>query len=289
MALGLVVAALLAVPGLGYREGPLPDRVGACGFGPTCREAGCHAEFLIGSSTLTWSLAREPAAPLPTAYVPESVYSLRLDVRDTDPAASVWGFELAPIASWISCAPPLGGGDVQPVDPARVRRIEDQGIPYLTHSCLCPSEVASCCGYVPETAPGEIGWSFTWTAPPRGSGDVTFAMAFNAANWDGTPTGDRISLAETTIPEEACPPRVADLAVRLAACEPGAPGERRVELSWTAGGTAAFVRATTDRGLLPAGAASWTLAPSACLPIDGAPVTYFSVADDCALGSEGPH
>ena len=286
MTLGLLVAGLLAMPGLGYREGPLPDRVLVCGDGPTCRESGCHSEYLIGSTTLTWSLTQEPAAPLPAAYVPRGLYSLRLDVRDTDPAASIWGFELGALAQ---CNLPIGAGDLQPVDPARVRRIEDQGIPYLTHSCLCPSEVASCCGYVPEIAPGEIGWSFTWTAPPRGTGEVTFAMAFNAANWDGMPSGDRISLATATIAEEACPRRIADLTVRFAACEPSSPGERRVELAWTAGGTTPYVRTTTDRALLPIGPASWTLAPSACLPIDGAFITYYSVAEECALGSEGIH
>ena len=286
MLAGVLLAASMAAPSLAYREGPLPDRVSACGFGPNCADAGCHAEFPVGSTTLSVSLTEEPGSALPLAYVPGRVYRLRLDVVDTDPASAIFGFELAPL---IGCPTPTGGGDVQPVDFGRTRRIEDLGIPYLTHSCLCPTEDPTCCGYVPDSVAGSNGWSFDWTAPPRGSGDVTFAMAINAANWSATPLGDRISLAEAMIPEEACPPLIADLALRVATCDPGFPTTPRVELTWTSSGAAASIRATTDRSALAAGAMTWPLAASSCLPIDGAPITYYSVAEACALGDEGPH
>ena len=44
-------------------------------------------------------------------------------------------------------------------------------------------------------------WSFNWTAPAAGTGDVTFYGAFNAANGDNNFTGDVISTSTLVIPE----------------------------------------------------------------------------------------
>ena len=78
---------------------PLPDRVGACGFGDSCRAAGCHISYPIGSTTLTWELIQESPVPgpLPSAYVPGETYGLRLQLSDTAVDALAWGFELAPL------------------------------------------------------------------------------------------------------------------------------------------------------------------------------------------------
>lgn len=44
-------------------------------------------------------------------------------------------------------------------------------------------------------------WSFDWTAPSAGTGDVTFYGAFNAANGNGNNTGDVIYTSTLSIPE----------------------------------------------------------------------------------------
>lgn len=289
-----VLAALTVAAGgllagrslLAWREGPPPARVGACGFGPTCRDAGCHSTFPVSDTPRIWDLHVELPAPepLPPSYVPGRDYDLRLDIRDADTLPSVWGFQLAVL---LDCPVPRSAGTIVPAHPSRTSLQESGGVTYLQHSCLCPSEDASCCGYVPEAVPGENGWSFRWTAPPRGSGQAIFTFAVNAANWDATPQDDRIYVAEVFMEEEACPPPVADLRARKAACEPTAPGEARVELSWTDVGAfgPSVVRACTDRATLAAARQTWP-AGTACMPVDGARVTYYSVATACELGSE---
>jgi hypothetical protein len=44
-------------------------------------------------------------------------------------------------------------------------------------------------------------WSFDWTAPEAGTGTITFYGAFNAANGNGSTTGDVIYVSETSVNE----------------------------------------------------------------------------------------
>jgi hypothetical protein len=292
VALLVAAAAAWLASGLAraLRPQPPPDRVGACSLYATCRDASCHISYPLGSTTLVPSLALEGGAPLPTAYVPGRTYALRLDVDDTQsPEASAWGFE---IASFTECATavPLPGGSIAAVDAGRTVVTNEDGVDYLSHRCTCPTDDPWCCGYIPESSPGLIGWSLLWTAPSRGSGDVTFNMAFNAANHDGTPLNDRISLAEVLLPEEPCPPPVRDLRVRKQACEPSAPGETRLELSWTtASAGAPLVRVASTRAELEAGPTTWPDAATTCLPLGPEPLRFISLAERCSEGSEGPH
>jgi hypothetical protein len=48
---------------------------------------------------------------------------------------------------------------------------------------------------------GSKTWTFNWTAPILGSGDVTFYGAFNSTNNDGTNNGDHITLSEMLVHE----------------------------------------------------------------------------------------
>ena len=114
------------------------------------------------------------------------------------------------------------------------------------------------------------------------------SLAINAANWDGTPQDDRISLGEVTVAEEPCPPPVRDLAVRLAPCEPTAPGEARLELSWLPSG-APFVTRAADAADLVVPPETWADAGGDCLALDPRPLVFYSVSEECDLGSEGPH
>lgn len=49
---------------------------------------------------------------------------------------------------------------------------------------------------------GTATWSFDWTAPAAGSGDVTFYGSFNSTNSSSTTTGDIISLSSLTVSED---------------------------------------------------------------------------------------
>lgn len=48
-------------------------------------------------------------------------------------------------------------------------------------------------------------WTFDWTAPAAGTGNITFYGAFNAANGNGTSTGDVIYLTSTMVSEAIIP------------------------------------------------------------------------------------
>jgi hypothetical protein len=61
-------------------------------------------------------------------------------------------------------------------------------------------------GYITHTAAGTGGngsrtWTFDWTAPESGSGDVTFYGAFNLTNNDGRYTGDNVVLSTLMVSE----------------------------------------------------------------------------------------
>jgi hypothetical protein len=285
---GLVLGALVASPVLGYRQGPPADRVGACdpSVSPSCRDIGCHFTYPIDFTELPWSLEQQAGA-LPAAYVPGRRYDLRLTVDDRAARfASIYGFELAPL---VDCPFPVAGGDITPTDTERTRRLEAAGITYLSHRCTCATEDPACCGYRPTIEPNLVDWSFAWDAPQPGAGDVRFDMAFNAANWDGTRDFDRITLGTLTIPEDAtCPPPVADLRVAKADCD--ATGMTSLALSWTASGAPFRVRSTTDLPAASPDRARWTDAGiSSCVPIPPEPLVFYSVAEACGSGVEGPH
>src|SRR5690606_1068590 len=61
--------------------------------------------------------------------------------------------------------------------------------------------------YITHTQSGTAGnsgsksWTFEWTAPTAGTGDVTFYGAFNIANGDNNTTGDEIWKSSLTISE----------------------------------------------------------------------------------------
>lgn len=49
---------------------------------------------------------------------------------------------------------------------------------------------------------GTATWSFDWTAPSAGTGDVTFYGAFNSSNSNSNTTGDAITLSSLTVSED---------------------------------------------------------------------------------------
>jgi hypothetical protein len=70
------------------------------------------------------------------------------------------------------------------------------------------TKLVSGTNYVTQTSSGSTGggsktWTFDWTAPSAGSGDVTFYGAFNLADNNGGTSGDAIVLSTLSINEDA--------------------------------------------------------------------------------------
>lgn len=59
--------------------------------------------------------------------------------------------------------------------------------------------------YVTHTSSGSssTSWNFDWTAPTNGEGDITFYLAGNISNDNGSTSGDEVHLKELVIQEDA--------------------------------------------------------------------------------------
>jgi hypothetical protein len=270
-----------------YRGQPPAGRVALCGILDTCRDSGCHQ--LADSATLTWELRQaNPAAPLPAYWSPGQ--ALDLELAANDPAAGVMGFQ---ITSVLPCVPPQPeqAGSFELLEPGRTTRVTDDfEIDYVTHACTC-LDMPGCCGALSRLpGSGDYAWTFRWTPPPRGSGTAIFYLAINSADGDFSQAGDQISVGEVRLEEEPCPPRIDDLRVRIANCDPAAPAEPRVELWRESGGPMDIIREAGDGAELRLPASDWSQAPDACRTLwDGRSLVTWSVAPTCDLGGEGLH
>lgn len=117
----------------------------------------------------------------PTGYVPGATYII--DALCTDPTRTRFGFEISP----------------QNVTGAKL------GI--LTITDVVRTKLIGSGKYITHTSAGTSGagsilWSFNWTAPPAGSGDVTFYGAFNYSNHNNASSGDIIKLCELPVSED---------------------------------------------------------------------------------------
>jgi hypothetical protein len=104
-------------------------------------------------------------AGLPSAYDPGAAYTLTVSV--TGGPARGGGFDLL-----------VDGGTVTPGDP--------------NVQAFSPTEVG-------HNNPNELTWSVHWTAPPSGGGPVTFSLATNSVNKDGTEAGDAWNLLRAVV------------------------------------------------------------------------------------------
>jgi hypothetical protein len=152
-------------------------RTGSPGDGQTCATSSCHggtATPLVGLITSN--------VPI-TGYVPGTVYSITATA--SDPNKTKFGFEISP--------QDLSGNliGVLTLTDFTHTKFTGFGNKYITHTTS--GNVAT--NHVDT-------WSFNWTAPSVGVGDVTFYAAFNYSNNDGHSTGDVIHTSTLTIPED---------------------------------------------------------------------------------------
>jgi len=117
----------------------------------------------------------------PAGYVPGNTYIISALV--TDASRNRFGFEISP-----QNAAGNKLGVITITDFTRTKLIGSGK--YITHTAAGTSGT------------GSNSWSFNWTAPPTGTGDVTFYGAFNFSNHNNASSGDVIKLDQLTIHED---------------------------------------------------------------------------------------
>jgi hypothetical protein len=175
----VIVAAVTLLPllVLGFSNGPNDGLTGAPGEG-LCTN--CHSGNPVnGSVEITGA---------PVAYKLGETYTITVTVQD--PGQTRWGFELTAKDTAND-----GAGTFTITD-ATNTQLSDQPAPnadYVKHTSL---------GTYAGTA-GPATWQFDWTSPSSNVGDITFYAAGNAANNNGSSSGDNIySTSFTSEPYE---------------------------------------------------------------------------------------
>lgn len=165
----LILFFLTPVTVLAYPDGP-PD--GYAGDPPnraTC--VACHNSFPLNSGQ-----GRLQLNDLPERFRPGEQY--RLTVQLSDPNARRWGFELTALNENNQRA-----GTIAVVDQNITQISVSNQRQYLKHTLN---------GTFRNQA-NAAQWSFNWTAPDEENpGTITFYIAGNAANNNGSSSGDRI-------------------------------------------------------------------------------------------------
>lgn len=156
-----------------YPSGSPGGKTGSPGDGANCTQ--CHSGTT--QSATGWISSDIPA----NGYVPGNTYTITLVA--SHPGAALYGFEMTSedvsnakkgvFASTSGATQALSSGNS------------------ITHHFN---------GTTPSN--DSIMWSFNWTAPVAGTGDVTFYAAVNAANGNNSPSGDQIYLMNNAVGEQ---------------------------------------------------------------------------------------
>jgi Secretion system C-terminal sorting domain/Reeler domain len=159
-------------------DGSPNSRTGSPGDGGnTCAISGCHTGFTVGTKTNVFS------STIPSeGYTPGTKYTITATAKSSA-NRNTFGFQLSPQTST--------GALVGTMTVTSQQTKLTGGGKYLTHT------------FSGITGSGGVkSWSFDWTAPAAGTGDVTFYGAFNHANGNGGTTGDSIFKTTYVIKEK---------------------------------------------------------------------------------------
>ena len=158
---------------LAYSGGPLPRKTGSARFGEnSCTQ--CHG------GTANSGSGKLDLTGTPGAYVQGQTYNLRVTLEQK--GQQRWGFELA---SRTKDGAQAGTLQVGPDGFTQIKL--DSGVQFIEHTST---------GTRAGTADGPVNFDFTWKAPDTNVGEVYFSVAGNAANNNGTNTGDFIYTKE---------------------------------------------------------------------------------------------
>jgi len=172
----VVLLALLTVVSFSfaYSSGPPSGHAGDPPANANC--TACHSSFPLNSGDGELSITEL------LEYTPGQSYDLTISL--TDPGQSRWGFQTT----------------------ARNGSNQFSG----TLSLVTPATTQLNSGYINHTTAGTNSgsgagnsWTISWTAPPAGTGPVTFYVAGNAANNNFDNTGDDIYTINMVVQEAA--------------------------------------------------------------------------------------
>ena len=148
---------------------------GSPGDGLTCARSGCHT----GGPAITDHQTQITSDVPVTGYIPGTTYTITATLTKT--GISRFGFEMSPQSpTGTQLGTLIAGSGSHLIG----------GTKYVTHSSTGTSGT------------GTKTWSFQWTAPAAGSGDVTFYGSFMFANNNGNDSGDAVKTDQYTVAED---------------------------------------------------------------------------------------
>lgn len=187
-----VVALLVGGTTLAYSfsNGPPSSKTNAWPMAGVSGESNCTTCHLPAGSQDTDPKGSVHILDVPAQYAPNKTYLLRVQLNyDWDPLPPDpvhWGFEITAVqvsnGQGVGQFTPLGtpGNHLQLKQ--GLEGTEWESRTYLEHTF----------DDIREGATGPVEWRFYWTAPPADVGTVYFFAAGNAANGDGSSSGDWI-------------------------------------------------------------------------------------------------
>lgn len=163
-------ALILTIPAsvFSYSANPPNGHTGAPGEG-TCRD--CHTSFGLNSGPGTLSIETVEE------FEPGIAYMVIVALQQA--GQTRWGFEFSP----------LDQGTLALIDPSTTQLDSQGGRAYVKQTTAGT--------YVGAPA---AGWAFTWTAPAQPPDVVTFYASANAADGNGSTSGDYIYTTTLQVP-----------------------------------------------------------------------------------------
>ena len=174
-----LIAWMAAAPAalFAHSYGPGPGYSGAPGDQLCVACHGGTANSFNGSVTISFAGA--------ASYTPGQIMHVKVTI--SDPAQQRWGFEVSPRLA--SDPKSSGAGNLATVDANTQLTPSNGTLQWIEHTTAGTR----------NGTPNGVAFDFDWTAPATDSGDVTFYVAANAANGNGSPTGDHIYTTTATL------------------------------------------------------------------------------------------
>jgi hypothetical protein len=175
----LVVASSLLLDNTSThsRSNGSPESASGSPFdGVTCAKSGCHAGTASAQDNMVTS--NIPAS----GYIPGQTYTITVSISQA--GISKFGFSISP---QNSSGAVLGSLVITNTAETQLKNVGHQ---YVTHTTAG------------NAGTGSKTWSFDWIAPTVGTGAVPFYAAVNAANGNGTASGDQIYTDVYTVDED---------------------------------------------------------------------------------------
>ena len=261
-------------------DGSPSAKTGSPGDGGVTCQSSCHGG--PSPATMTgWITSNIPGG----GYTPGSTYTITATI--TRPGHTRWGFEISPQNTSGTLL-----GTLIATNTSQTKLISTGK--YITHTTAGNS------GSNPKS------WTFDWTAPAAGTGNVTFYGAFLAADNDGSEDGDTTYVSTMIVSELSCttPAQPAAISGNTTVCQGAAqtysisPVSGATSYTWTLPGGWIGTSTTTSINTT-AGATSGTIsviAVNACgsstartlaVTVDGLAVSAVSTNVSCNGANNG--